>query len=179
MTRITGALIVLAQLVAVAATIFGSILFASWVASTPAKAQDEEAYRWVTKRVAHRVCDWGDCRVYYTYARVRRYVAPVYGYVRRDEDDQRGRSCKDVRRAVGDQHLTVDGAKKAAGDAWAGAVRFHYGEKWMALDNARNVDYVCSRSSIKEGGVTTLGQTLNRCEITATPCQPSRERDER
>jgi hypothetical protein len=29
-----------------------------------------------------------------------------------------------MRRAVGDQHLTVEGAKKAANDAWAGTVRF-------------------------------------------------------
>ena len=83
--------------------------------------------------------------------------------------------CREIRRAVGDQHLTVDGAKKAANDAWAGTVRFHLGEKFMDLTNARHIVYTCSRSSIKEGGVTTLGQSLTRCEIEAQPCHPARE----
>ena len=76
---------------------------------------------------------------------------------------------------MGDQHLTVDGAKKAANDSWAGTVRFHLGEKYMDLSNARHIVYTCSRSSIKEGGVTTLGQTLTRCEIEAQPCHPQRQ----
>ena len=86
-----------------------------------------------------------------------------------------GGLCRELRRAVGDQHLTVEGAKKAANDAWAGTVRFHLGEKFMDLSNARHIVYTCSRSSIKEGGVTTLGQSLTRCEIEATPCHPPRE----
>jgi len=107
----------------------------------------------------------------YRYAGFHPQGARVYGYVRRDEEE----GCRDIRRVVGDQHLTVDGAKKAADDAWAGAVRFHLGEKFMDLSNARHISYTCSRSSIKEGGVTTLGQTLTRCEIEAQPCQAPRE----
>ena len=91
------------------------------------------------------------------------------------EDEGGGVGCRDIRRAVGDQHLTVDGAKKAANDAWAGTVRFHLGEKFMDLSNARHIVYTCSRSSIKEGGVTTLGQSLTRCEIEAQPCHPQRQ----
>jgi hypothetical protein len=102
----------------------------------------------------------------------------VYGYTRRDDDD-RGGDCKPVRRMVGQQHLTLDGAKKEANDAWAGAVRFHHGEKYLDLANARRVTYTCSRSSIKEGSVTTLGQTFTRCEVEATPCHPPRDREER
>ena len=98
----------------------------------------------------------------------------VYSYVRR-EGGEEGHGCRDTRRAVGDQHLTVDGAKKAANDSWAGTVRFHLGEKFMDLSNARHIVYTCSRSSIKEGGVTTLGQTLTRCEIEAQPCHPQRQ----
>lgn len=103
------------------------------------------------------------------------YGPRVYSYERRwddDEDRRSGRLCRDTRRAVGDQHLTQDGAKKAANDAWAAAVRFHLGEKYMSLDNARHLVYTCSRSSIKEGGATTLGQTLTRCELQAQPCAP-------
>ena len=101
----------------------------------------------------------------------------VYAYERREERlaEEAGHSCREIRRAVGDQHLTVDGAKKAANDAWAGAVRFHLGEKYMDLSNARHIVYTCSRSSIKEGGVTTLGQSLTRCEVEAQPCHPARE----
>jgi hypothetical protein len=110
--------------------------------------------------------------------RIARYAphhaARVYSYLRRAEEDN---DCREIRRVVGDQHLTVDGAKKSANDAWAGAVRFHLGEKFMDLSNARHITYTCSRSSIKEGGVTTLGQTLTRCEIEAQPCPAPRERD--
>lgn len=180
-----GILAALLHLAAVAATVLGSLWFAAWVASTPVKAEGDTDRRWIyrTIRRQYRVCEWGECRIEWRWERRRypnhSYDLPetrIYGYVRRDE----GR-CKEVRRAVGDQHLTVDGAKKAANDAWAAAVRFHSGEKWIDLANARGVTYTCSRSSIKEGGssVTTLGQQLNRCEIEAVPCAPIREREER
>lgn len=89
------------------------------------------------------------------------------------------RDCKPMRRTVGQQHLTLDGAKKEANDAWAGLVRFHHGELYIDLSNARRVSYQCSRSSIKEGGVATLGQTFTRCEIQAIPCPPRREYEEK
>lgn len=100
----------------------------------------------------------------------------VYSYVRR-EDDREDR-CKPVRRVVGQQALSVDGAKKEANEAWAASVRFHHGEKYLDLANARHVTYSCSRSSIKEAGtsVTTLGQAFTRCEIEAVPCRPPRDR---
>lgn len=108
------------------------------------------------------------------------YAAPRY-------DREERYHCHPLQRVVGNQHLTVEGAKKAADEAWAGDVRFRFGELYMSLDNARSVVYTCSRSSIKEGGVTTLGQTLTRCEIQATPCRaprsqplpPPEDRDDR
>ena len=146
------------------------------------QAQDSDS-RWVYKtiRQQYRSCDWaGECSYRWGYRHVRvpairYYAAPRYD----DERDDGRRHCKDIRRAVGDQHLTVDGAKKAANDAWAGTIRFHLGEKFMDLANARHIVYTCSRSSIKEGGVTTLGQTLTRCEVEAQPCHPMRDREER
>lgn len=164
------------------------VLFAAAVMLLmPAPAQSQEYGHWETRFVGYnsdgrpryaRVYCRGD-RCY----RPRRHAAAqhpgtrVYGYERRElfEETSGGHLCRDTRRAVGDQHLTVEGAKKAANDAWAGAVRFHLGEKFMDLSNARHIVYTCSRSSIKEGGVTTLGQTLTRCEIEATPCHPPRE----
>lgn len=104
----------------------------------------------------------------------------VYGYQRRFDEDA-GRHCRDTRKAVGDQHLTMDGAKKAANDAWSGTIRFHLGEKFMDLNNARSLVYTCSRSSIKEQGasITTLGQSLTRCELEAQPCAPLPEQEGR
>jgi hypothetical protein len=97
----------------------------------------------------------------------------------RDDYDEQGPRCRDVRRAVGQQHLTLEGAKREANDAWAGMIRFHLGEKFIDLNNARHISYTCSRSSIKaEGAVTTLGQTFTRCEIEAQPCRPRRESSE-
>jgi hypothetical protein len=154
-----------------------------------ARAQDSERRdnRWATQRFCAHY-DWTGHCTRYRYERRRTYgsnvshrkfhIEPserVYSYQRRydDERDDRQR-CHTTRSAVGDQHLTVEGAKKAANDAWAGLIRFHLGESAMDLSNAREVTYVCSRSSIKEGGVTTLGQTLTRCEVTAQPCRPLR-----
>jgi hypothetical protein len=93
----------------------------------------------------------------------------------RDDRDEDGPRCRDVRRTVGQQHLTLEGAKREANDAWAALVRFHLGEKFIDLTNARHVTYSCSRSSIKDASVTTLGQTFTRCEIEAQPCRPRRE----
>jgi hypothetical protein len=141
--------------------------------------------RWHTQRFcAHYGWDGSCTRYRYErrrYYAQRQYRDPVryYAAPRHDEERDNGRrSCRDVRRAVGDQHLTVDGAKKQADEAWAAAVRFHHGEKFLDLANARHLAYTCSRSSIKEGGVTTLGQTLTRCELEAVPCSPARQRDE-
>ena len=159
-----------------AAAILASLL-------VPATAQSQDNGYWAnrvigynydgTARYARVYCrSDGSCYRPRRYARNYRNPTRVYGYVRRENEDEGGVGCRDTRRAVGDQHLTVDGAKKAANDAWAGTVRFHLGEKFMDLSNARHITYTCSRSSIKEGGVTTLGQSLNRCEIEAQPCHP-------
>lgn len=151
----------------------------------PAPAQSQDSGRWVSRFVGYnsdgapryvRLYCYRDGRCY----RARRYARPnsnptrVYSYVRRETADDHG-ICREARRVVGDQHLTVDGAKKAANDAWAGTIRFHLGEKFMDLANAKHIVYTCSRSSIKEGGVTTLGQSLTRCEVEAQPCHPARQ----
>jgi hypothetical protein len=153
----------------------------------PAQARSEDGGYWSYRFIGYneygmpryaQVYCRSDGRCYrpgrHANARPRHNGTRVYSYVRREAADE-GPGCRDIRRAVGDQHLTTDGAKKAANDAWAGAVRFHLGEKYMDLVNARHVVYTCSRSSIKEGGVTTLGQTLTRCEIEAQPCHPPRQ----
>lgn len=150
---------------------------------------DGRCYRVVrTNRPHHKYTGWTERyseRRHRYYENARRYTryepryrdaTRVYSYSRRSDE---GREvCRESQHVVGDQHLTVEGAKKAANDAWAGTVRFHYGEKFMDLQNARRVNYTCSRSSIKEGSVATLGQTLTRCEVEAIPCHAPRTGDD-
>jgi hypothetical protein len=167
-----------------------ALLFAAAVVLAPVQAQSYDSGHWEVRLVGYhqdgrphyaRVYCRSDGQCYRPrrYAATHRDATRVYSYERREERREEiaetGHTCRDIRRAVGDQHLTVDGAKKAANDSWAGTVRFHLGEKFMDLSNARHIVYTCSRSSIKEGGVTTLGQSLTRCEIEAQPCHPARE----
>ena len=160
-----------------------ALLFAAAVLLVPMQAQSYESGQWTTRMVGYnddgtmryeRVYCRDDGRCYRAVRHARPYRNPtrVYAYARRSSEEDV--TCRDIRRVVGDQHLTLEGAKKAANDAWAGAVRFHLGEKYMDLSYARHIAYTCSRSSIKEGGVTTLGQTLTRCEVEAQPCHAPR-----
>lgn len=155
---------------------------------TPEPAQSTESGNWEVRRVGThrdgrphyaRVYCPRDGRCYRPRQQARAHTgARVYSYVHRENFDN-GPTCRETRRAVGDQHLTQDGARKAANDAWAGTIRFHLGEKFMDLSNAKHVNYTCSRSSIKDGGITTLGQTFTRCEVEAQPCHPPREVSEK
>lgn len=105
----------------------------------------------------------------------RRDQARVYSYVRREEDDYRDR-CRDRRRVVGDQGLSVALAQGQADKSWAADVRFHLGERYMDIANAEDIKYECSRSSVGE----TLGQTFHRCQISANPCKaPKMEANKR
>ncbi len=165
-----------------------------------ARAQDSERRdnRWATQRFCAHY-DWTGHCTRYRYERRRTYVTtyrrnditthrePVRYYTSPrergegwDEGARDGQVCRDVRRAVGEQHITTEGAKKQANESWAAHVRFHHGEKFIDLANAKHAVYTCSRSSIKEAGtsVTTLGQQFNRCELEAVPCSPVRQREE-
>jgi hypothetical protein len=159
------------------------LLVAAALILLPAQTRSQEWGHWELRLVGYhqdgrphyaRVYCRGDGPCFRPRRFSRHSGTRVYSYERREFVDE-ALGCRELRRAVGDQHLTVDGAKKAANEAWAGTVRFHLGEKFMDLSNARNIVYVCARSSIKEGGVTTLGQTLTRCEIEAQPCHPPRQ----
>lgn len=135
------------------------------------------AYDHWTGQVVTRYRYVRQCHRNHTYYLPEDAPTRVYGYARRDDD----RDCKPMIRVVGQQALTVDGAKKEANEAFAAMARFHHGEKYLDLANARRLTYTCSRSSIKEAGtsVTTLGQSFTRCEIEAIPCRPPRDREER
>ena len=162
------------------------------IASAPAVLQAQDDGRWIRPalRESARVnCEWwGNCFQHYRYlawrerqARLRHYRQPVYHreatlHYRTPDRDERyddRRRCRDFKRTVGDQHVSVEGAKRAADKAWIQMVRFYDGEVWMTLENAKGVKYMCSRSSVGE----TLGQTFSRCEIEARPCKAEKESD--
>jgi hypothetical protein len=74
--------------------------------------------------------------------------------------------CQAAFRTVGDQAVTLAGAKEAAEKAFQQQARFTWGERFADVSNARDVTFECVRSSI--GSVA--GQVFQRCEIRARPC---------
>lgn len=72
-------------------------------------------------------------------------------------------------RVVGSQDIREQAAEDSARKAWAEAVRWAHGESFQDIQNARDYQKRCARSSIGE----TMGQYFSRCEIVATPCRPA------
>jgi len=146
------------------------VVLALFVPVGSAQAQSSDESLWANKII--RKQHWQERRArlrYQRYLERRRNHARVYSYVRRDdrdEDDYRDR-CRDKRRVVGDQGLSVALAQGQADKSWAADVRFHLGERYMDIANAEEIKYECSRSSVGE----TLGQTFHRCQISARPCK--------
>ena len=79
--------------------------------------------------------------------------------------------CQPAFRTVGDQALTLSGAREAAEKAFQQQARFSWGERFADVANARDVTFECVRSSI--GSVA--GQVFMRCEIRARPCMAPQE----
>jgi hypothetical protein len=91
----------------------------------------------------------------------------VKAYVKRvDEKEKDKARCLDVQRGVGTQWITMDGAEDAARKDWMETVRYDFGEKFMSIDNARDYEHRCSRSSVG----SAAAQMLFRCEVRARPC---------
>lgn len=158
----------------------------------PVEAPAQDDTSWIRKTLRKQSwdeCSWdGSCvrrhRYQYHYQRQPEvyYRRPeVRGYVyRAPEYDREGAGCLALVKAVGDERQSVDKAKEAASRAWAGHVRFHYGEKFIDESNAINVRYTCSRSSVND---TVLGKiqesagiTHTRCQIEARPCRAHAEK---
>src|SRR4051812_45952455 len=85
-----------------------------------------EAGTYCARSVRDCSSNWPHCvRRCVHWAEQHRYRLPdgeSYSYLPRDIELERRaerRDCRDIRRTVGDQHLTLEGAKKAANDAWS------------------------------------------------------------
>jgi len=84
--------------------------------------------------------------------------------------------CYGIIAVVGSEAITEAAALIAAQRAWRARVRFDYGERYIGLDNAENINSVCTRSSTSETAVGKegeffTGQERNRCKIWARPCR--------
>jgi hypothetical protein len=87
---------------------------------------------------------------------------------RRERERQRewARCAEGRISATGSQRLSVLGARRSAARAWQDRVRSKLGEKFMDLENARDLRYECTQSA------RALGMKLRRCELYAIPCEP-------
>ena len=74
--------------------------------------------------------------------------------------------CYNMTRTVGDQAVTVEGAKGEAIKAWSQMTRHDFGEKAMDFEVARDATFACVRSSIG----SLAGAVFHRCEVIARPC---------
>lgn len=95
-------------------------------------------------------------------------------YQRRNYNDDDG-VCRRVIDATGEQAQSKDSAEALALRNWQGRVRFHFGEKFIVFENARDRKITCSASSVADtvGGKIQeklLGVSHYRCELSARPC---------
>mgnify|MGYP001571888852 FL=1 len=107
-----------------------------------------------------------------------------HGYVPPPAHD--GAACHPLLAATGEQAQSKENAETKALTAWQGRVRFHYGERFIDIANAKDPRVACSPSSVADtvGGKIQdklLGVSHYRCEIAARPCraEPKRMRRDR
>lgn len=78
-----------------------------------------------------------------------------------------GTFCHSRRRVVGDERPSKAKARRAADDAWMGAVRYDHGERFQDLNHAKDVRHNCDPSSTS----SILKRVHFRCVVEATPCR--------
>lgn len=97
-------------------------------------------------------------------------------------DVDRGAVCQLRRRVVGVEKTSRAQARRAADDAWMGAVRYDHGERFQDLNHAKDVRHNCDPSTPVSPAVL-IKKTYFRCVVEATPCRgptgTSEERYER
>lgn len=94
-----------------------------------------------------------------------RYDNAEYQASRGDVD--RGAFCHPRRRVVGTEQKTREKARFAADDAWMGAIRYDFGERFQDLNYAKDVRHNCDLSS----KTPFLKSARFRCVVEATPCR--------
>jgi hypothetical protein len=75
--------------------------------------------------------------------------------------------CHGKRRVIGEERPSRDDAQRAAENAWMGAIRYDFGERYQNLNHAKDVRHSCNPSS-----VSSIVKTPHfRCAVEATPCR--------
>jgi hypothetical protein len=77
--------------------------------------------------------------------------------------------CHPKRRVIGEEQPSTEQAQQAAEQAWMGAVRYDFGERYQNLALAKEVRYTCAPSSPSAG----LKRAMFRCATEAMPCRSS------
>jgi hypothetical protein len=88
-------------------------------------------------------------------------------YDRTGNEVDRGAFCHPRRRVVGTEEKTKEKAHYAADDAWMGAIRYDFGERFQDLNHAKDVRHNCDLSS----KTPYLAKARFRCVVEATPCR--------
>ena len=93
-------------------------------------------------------------------------------------------TCRPSVSVVGDEARSKEAAELQARQHFMKTVRFHHGEKFIEIGNARDVFFQCSRSDfpITGGKIGALADAVShswRCSIKATPCAQSIVREEK
>jgi hypothetical protein len=152
-----------------------SILFATtthaaaqdyWIATAVGKPQHDRV-RVRVRTGARRHCEVGErCRRRNRAARRESGSrSPRY----RDRTERRDfGQCHRLVRTVGEGAATVNGAQRNAERVWMETVTFDYGQAYADPALARDIEWLCSRSSVR----SVLGATLHKCALRATPCRP-------
>jgi hypothetical protein len=82
-------------------------------------------------------------------------------------DVDRGLFCHPRGRVIGTEQKTREKARYAADDAWMGAMRYDFGERFQDLNYAKDVRHNCDLSS----KTPFLKSARFRCVVEATPCR--------
>lgn len=92
--------------------------------------------------------------------------------------------CRAAVSVVGDEARSKEAAELQSRQHWMKQVRFHLGEKFIELGNAREIYFQCSRSDfpITGGKVGAVADAIShswRCSIRAVPCSQAIVREEK
>jgi hypothetical protein len=118
---------------------------------------------------------WGNCdngRARWRHHHRRTYNRDDNGYRANNHHEKvgaidRGVFCHPRRRVVGEERPSKRRARRAADDAWMGAVRYDHGERFQDLNHAKDVRHNCDPSSTS----SILKRVHFRCVVEATPCR--------
>jgi hypothetical protein len=94
--------------------------------------------------------------------------------------------CKPFITAIGDSAKSEAAARLESQKSWKAMVAFNAGQKFMDLNNADNIEYLCGPSSVPRFGGLVEGTAARflpitdyTCQISAQPCLLPVKRDDK